>query len=93
MHTGSLLKRRNKLLACEESFELSDRFGYETKPDPEVTGFVEFKDTAAWEKAYKEVKDILSARENVLSREDRKKARVISAKDRKFHERRRKHIT
>lgn len=26
MHTGSLMNRRNELLKCEESFELSDQY-------------------------------------------------------------------
>jgi hypothetical protein len=50
------------LLACEESFELSDRFGNE--PAPEETGYIEFKNSTAWKKAYKELKLVLSTREH-----------------------------
>ena len=64
MHTGSLMSRRKKLLACEESFEVSDRYGNEQEPNPEETGCIEFKNSNAWKKAYKELKSVLSMREN-----------------------------
>jgi len=64
LHTGSLMTRRKKLLACEETFQLSDRFGHETEPNPETTGFIEFKNTKAWKKAYSELKLVLSGREH-----------------------------
>ncbi len=64
MHTGTLMTRRKKLLQCEESFALSDRFGYESEPDPKETGYVEFKDTKEWKNAYKELKEILATREH-----------------------------
>ena len=41
-HTGTLMARRKQLLQCEESFTLSDRFGYENEPDPRQTGYIEF---------------------------------------------------
>jgi hypothetical protein len=68
LHTGSLLTRRNRLLACEESFELSDRFGHEEKPDPQITGLIEFRDTPEWAEAYQDVKSILATREHVPRR-------------------------
>ena len=55
MHTGSLMSRRKKLLECEETFEASDRFGHEQKPDSQDTGYIEFKDTKEWKEAYKQV--------------------------------------
>ena len=64
MHTGSLMNRRKKLLACEESFEVSDRYGNEKEPVPEETGYIEFKNSIAWKKAYKELKSVLSTREH-----------------------------
>jgi len=64
MHTGSLMSRRKMLLACEETFELSDRFGLEAEPNPETTGVIEFKNTEAWQKAYSELKLVLSSREH-----------------------------
>ena len=70
-HTGSLLTRRNQLLACEESFEQSDRVGYEERPDPNVTGFIEFKDSDEWVKAYQDVKTILATREHLSSSKKR----------------------
>ncbi len=81
MHTSSLLKRRNELLACETSFELSDRCGYEKPPDSKVIIFIEFKNTNAWQEAYVEVKNILSTRENLPSREERKQLRVERTKN------------
>jgi hypothetical protein len=64
LHTGSLINRRKQLLQCEESFTLSDRFGYENGPDPKETGYIEFKDTEDWENAYKELREILKNREH-----------------------------
>jgi hypothetical protein len=64
MHIGSLMSRRKKLLACEESFELSDRFGNENEPALEETGYIKFKNSTAWKKAYKELKLVLSTREH-----------------------------
>lgn len=64
MHTGSLMSRRKALLACEESFRLSDRYGYEPEPDPAQTGQIEFKDTEVWQKAYRELKIELAGREH-----------------------------
>lgn len=64
MHTGSLMSRRKKLLQCEESFESSDRLGWEEEPDPRKTLIIEFKNTAAWKKAYRELKEVLATREH-----------------------------
>ena len=64
MHIGSLMSRRKKLLACEESFEVSDRYGNGNKPIPEETGYIEFKNSVAWQKAYNELKKVLSTREH-----------------------------
>lgn len=80
MHTGSLMNRRDALLKCEESFVLSDRDGYETKPEASETGFIEFKDTPEWQQAYNELKSILSTRENVPNKQERKEIRKEKAK-------------
>ena len=64
MHTGSLMSRRKKLLACEESFEASDRYGNENKPVTEKIEYIEFKNSLAWKNAYKELKDVLAMREH-----------------------------
>jgi hypothetical protein len=64
MHTGSLMSRRKKLLACEESFEASDRYGNENESVAEEMGRIEFKNSSAWKNAYKELKDILAMREH-----------------------------
>jgi hypothetical protein len=80
MHTRSLLKRLKELLACEKSFELSDRFGYEPKPDPKITGFIEFKDSDEWREAYADVKEVLSQREHIPNSIERKQKRLDRAK-------------
>ena len=80
MHTGSIMSRRAALLKCEESFEMSDRNGYETKPNVSQTGLIEFKNTPEWQQAYKELKKVLSARENVPNKQERKEIRREKAK-------------
>jgi hypothetical protein len=80
LHTGTLMKRREGLLKCEESFQSSDRFGYEDEPIPEETGYIEFKNTQAWRQAYREVKEILSNREHWPSRNERKESRLEKVK-------------
>ena len=80
MATGTLLSRRTNLLKCEESFESSDRFGYEEPPEPDKTGFIEFKDQPSWSKAYNEVKDILANREHLSTAAERKARRQAQGK-------------
>lgn len=60
LHTGTLMSRRKALLACEDSFEVSDRIPGEETPE----GLIEFKDTPDWKNAYTELKDELSKREH-----------------------------
>ena len=83
MHTGSLMSRRAALLKCEESFELSDRNGYETKPKVSEMGFIEFKDTPEWQQAYNELKTVLSTRENMPNKQERKEIRKEKAENTK----------
>ena len=60
MHTGSLMSRRKALLACEESIKLSDRDqGYVVE-----NGYIEFKQTEEWKKAYSQLKSVLKNREH-----------------------------
>lgn len=80
MHTGSLMSRRAALLKCEESFELSDRNGYEPKPKVSETGLIEFKDTSEWQQAYNELKIVLSKHENIPNKQERKEIRKEKAK-------------
>ena len=80
MHIGSLMKRREALLKCEESFEASDRYGYETKPSIDSSGLIEFKDTPEWKRAYTDLKTVLSNRENIPSKKQRKEIRKQKAK-------------
>ena len=81
MHTGSLMTRRKALLKCEESFELSDQVGI--TPHKKDNDFIEFKDSDEWEQAYKELKGILSMRENMPNKQERKVMRQAKAKERK----------
>jgi hypothetical protein len=80
LHTGTLIKRRKELLACEESFRLSDRFGNEDEPSPENTGYIEFKDTKAWKHAYQDLIETLSGREHWPSSQERKFNRLDKIK-------------
>lgn len=83
MHTGSLMARRDALLKCDDSFELSDQDGYETKPVATNTGYIEFKDTSEWKQAYNDLKAILATREHVPNKQERKEIRKEKAKHRK----------
>lgn len=74
MHTGTLMSRRNALLKCEESFELSDQ--YQTAKNNEI----EFKNAPQWKKAYQDLKSVLSTRENIPSKQERKALRQAKAK-------------
>ena len=77
LHVGTLMSRRDALLKCEESFELSDQFGHtEVLQD----GSIEFKNTIQWKQAYEELKMELSNRENVPSKFERKLIRKAKAK-------------
>ena len=69
LHTGTLMVRRVALLKCEASFSLSDRLA-EDEPNPAETGFIEFKDTAEWKKAYAELKHVLAGREHIPRKND-----------------------
>ena len=80
MATGTLEIRRTNLLKCEESFESSDRFGYEEPPEPDKTGFIEFKDQPSWSTAYNEVKDILANRAHLPTAAERKARREAQSK-------------
>ncbi len=74
LHTGTLMSRRNALLKCEESFELSDQF-QSTKPDG-----IEFKNTPQWKQAYQDLNAVLSTRENIPNKQERKALRQAKAK-------------
>ena len=80
MHTGTLMSRRAALLKCEESFETSDRNGYEDKPSASISGVIEFKDSPEWKQAYNQLKEVLSKREHVPNKQERKKLRQLKAK-------------
>ena len=76
MHTGSLMSRRKALLKCEESYEDSDQI---VRKD---LGLIEFKNTQEWLNAYSDLKQVLSSRENVTNKQERKKNRQAAAKSR-----------
>ena len=78
MHTGTLMRRRADLLACEESFQQSDRFSLGQEPNTNENSLIEFKNTRQWEEAYRDVKEILSTRENVPGGNERKAKRKVS---------------
>ncbi len=72
MHTTSLMRRREGLLKCEESFE---ELGHATKPSFEHAGLIEFKNTLEWKQAYSELKAVLSNRGNIPNKRERKELR------------------
>ncbi len=74
MHTGTLMSRRNALLKCEESFELSDQY------QAAKHNGIEFKNTPQWKQAYQDLKAVLSTRENIPSKQERKALRQAKAK-------------
>lgn len=74
MHTGTLMSRRNALLKCEESFELSDQL------QPASHDKIEFKNTPQWKQAYQDLKAVLSTRENIPNKQERKALRQTKAK-------------
>lgn len=77
MHTGSLMSRHKTLLQCEESFDRSDQI------IRDGTGLIEFKDTPEWQRAYSDIKQVLSQRENVPNKLEHKAARQAAAKSRR----------
>jgi len=79
--TKALLGRRKKLLECETSFEESDRYGYEDAPDPDIVGYIEFKNQSQWSVADKKVKEALSHCEYIPSAAERKMSQMQQAKD------------
>jgi hypothetical protein len=74
MHSGTLMSRRNDLLKCEESFELSDQY------QPTKYKGIEFKNTLQWKQAYQDLKDVLSTRENIPSKQERNVLRQAKSK-------------
>ena len=74
MHTGSLMSRRNALLKCEESIELSDQIGQSN------VEMIEFKNTSEWKQAYQDLKTVLAKRENLPNKQERKEMRQSKAR-------------
>ena len=74
MHTGSLMSRRKALFKCDESLEYSD------KTVNSNYGLIEFKDSPEWKRAYKDLKQVLSTRENLPNKKERKAIRQATAK-------------
>ena len=74
MHTGTLMSRRNALLKCEESFEMSDQY------EAAKSDGIEFKNTPQWKQAHQDIKAVLSTRENILKKQERKALRQAKAK-------------
>lgn len=77
MHTGSLLSRLRKLLACEESREASDRPDETTDRAPGRV--IEFKQTAEWIEAHRELKEVLAHREHLPNAQERRDKRMARA--------------
>ena len=88
MPTTSLLRRRKALLACEQSYEASDKVGYEPKANPSDTGQIEYKDSEEWISAYEELKAVLANREHVPRGPEKRAKGRLRAENRKLGERR-----
>lgn len=78
LHTGTLMKRRDELLKCDESLEMSDSQPTEQIPP----GLIQYKNTKEWQEAYADIKEILSTREHVPNKKERKILRQQKAKQR-----------
>lgn len=76
MHTGTLMSRRNTLLKCEESFELSDQYQISTHNG------IEFKNTPQWKQAYQDIKAVLSTREHIPNKQESKTLRQAKVRQR-----------
>ncbi len=64
LHTGSLLTRLKLLRSLQDSFELSDWLP-EERDAVEAAGLIAFKETAIWEAAFADVKQLLDDREHI----------------------------
>ena len=78
LHTGTLMKRRAELLKCDESLEMSDSL--KTKQNPQ--DLIQYKNTTEWREAYADVKEVLSTREHIPNKKERKLLRQQKAKKR-----------
>ena len=78
LHTGTLMKRRDELLKCDESLEMSDSL----KTDLNSQDLIQYKNTNEWREAYADVKEILSTREHVPNKKERRLLRQQKAKKR-----------
>lgn len=75
MHTGSLMSRRKALLQCKG--------GGPPEPAESLSiQLIEFKESAAWRRAYRELKSVLDKREHLPSKQERKAMRQARAKER-----------
>jgi hypothetical protein len=78
LHTGTLMKRRDELLKCDESLEMSDSL----KTELNSQDLIQYKNTKEWREAYADVKEVLSTREHVPNKKERKLLRQQKAKKR-----------
>ena len=85
LSTSSLLRRHKELLACEESYEMSEKFYYS---EPALTGVIEYKNSEQWKRAYAELKEVLASREHIARPAEKKAKRLAKANERKNSERR-----
>ncbi len=71
MHTGSLIKRLERLRALNESFLKSD---WTDQEKIENSHLISFKDTNLWVTAWADVKEVLSRREHIKRSNKRTKS-------------------
>ncbi|BES70557.1 hypothetical protein RE428_15750 [Marinobacter nanhaiticus D15-8W] len=81
MHTGSLMNRRSALLKCAETAAIPGDAAL-NRPGARART-IRFKDQPEWKQAYAELKDVLSIREHVPNKQERKAMRQERARQRK----------
>lgn len=77
MHTGSLMSRRKALLQCKESAS------HNSQEARQVSGLIECKDSPEWQRAYSDLKQVLSQREHLPNKQERKALRQAAARSRR----------
>jgi len=75
MSTKELLGRLERLRRCEDSLELSDMEAHEV----ERADGILFKDSPAWKRANRELKEILALREHIPTAAERMERRLAQA--------------
>ena len=74
MHTGTLMSRRQALLKCPETSTLT------AQDKASLFTPIQYKDTVAWQNAYRDLKTVLDTREHLPNKQERKALRQAKAR-------------